>query len=256
MPTSTKLKVFLMDKASSPQFYKDELEMEGDPIEIPFEPGLYVFKTKISKSEHVLGDPLFDCAVYTANNSFDNCRKKEVMDIFEREIGCQPPPIADDKDKMYNKKFEFSEKRSCRMNELFWSVAIPDGKSRCKNPYTKSKYTTRRYFKTPIQYANLNIVFDQKIAVVQTRFSINAQTFLTQSGGFIGVGRTSLWILVSLLGVCQVKDRFSYFPDTRRHKTNFQNFQAVRKIKSYGLWSTATTNKREIKNSEGNNDMP
>ena len=68
IPSSAKLKVFLMDKASSPQFYRDELEMKGDPIEIPFQPGISIFKTKISKSEHVLGDPLFDCAMYTENN--------------------------------------------------------------------------------------------------------------------------------------------------------------------------------------------
>ena len=193
-----------MDEAGSPQLYPDELEMVGDPIEIPFEPGIFVFKTKISKSEHVLDDPLFDCAIYTANNSFDNCRKREVMEIFEREIGCQPPPIAVDEDKMCNKKFNVSEERSNYVHTLFWSVAIPDGKSRCKIPCTKSKFTTRRYFKTPYSYTSLNIIFDQKIPVARTRFSINGLTFLTRSGGFIGVGRTLLWILVSLLGVRQV----------------------------------------------------
>ena len=136
IPSSAKLKVFLMDEAGSPQFYPDELEMVGDPIEIPFEPGIFVFKTKISKSEHVLDDPLFDCAIYTANNSFDDCRKTEVMELFEKELGCQPPPIAIDEEKMCNRKFEFSEKRSRRIMRLFWSVALPGGKSRCKMPCT------------------------------------------------------------------------------------------------------------------------
>ena len=44
MLSSAKLKVFLMDQASSPQFYHDEFEMDGDPIEIPFEPGIFIFK--------------------------------------------------------------------------------------------------------------------------------------------------------------------------------------------------------------------
>ena len=162
------------------------------------------FKTKISKAEHVLDDPLFDCAVYTANNSFDDCRKTEVMELFEKELGCQPPPIAVDDEKTCNQKFEFSEKRSRRITNLFWNVAIPDGKSMCKMPCTTSKYTTRRYFRIPYPKTMLSIVFDQTIAVAHSRFSIDIQTFLTKVGGFIGVGRTSLWILVSLLGASQV----------------------------------------------------
>merc|ERR1711952_522092 len=70
MLSSLQLKVFLIDQANSPQLYPDQLEMEGDPIEFPFQPGYFIFKTKISKSEHFLNDPLYDCAAYTANNSF------------------------------------------------------------------------------------------------------------------------------------------------------------------------------------------
>ena len=204
MLSSLKLKVFLMDQANSPQLYPDQLEMEGDPIEFPFQPGYFIFKTKISKSEHVLNDPLYDCAAYTANNSFDDCRIREVMELFEKEIGCQPPPIAVDEDKMCNKKFNFSAESSELMEALFFSVAIPSGNSSCKVPCTRSRFTTRRFIKTPLPYTSLHITFDQKIAVARSRFSINEQTFLTKVGGFIGVGRTSLWILVSLLGASQV----------------------------------------------------
>ena len=49
-------------------------------------------------------------------------------------------PIAVDDEKMCNRKFEFSEKRSRRITKLFWHVAIPDGKSICKMPCTSSKY--------------------------------------------------------------------------------------------------------------------
>ena len=47
-------------------------------------------------------------------------------------------------------------------------------------------------------------MFDQKVDVARSRFSINGLTLLTRLGGLIGVGRTLLWILVSLLGAVQV----------------------------------------------------
>ena len=40
--------------------------------------------------------------------------------------------------------------------------------------------------------------------ITRSRFSIDGPTFLTKLGGLIGVGRTLLWILVSLLGTAQV----------------------------------------------------
>ena len=55
--SSAKLKVYLMDKVTSPLQYPDEMEMDGNQIEVPLQSRYYVYRTKISKSEHVLGDP-------------------------------------------------------------------------------------------------------------------------------------------------------------------------------------------------------
>ena len=67
-----------MDKANSPLQYPDEMEMDGNQIEVPLQSRYYVYRTKISKSEHVLGEPLFDCAVYTVNNSMIVLKKKKI----------------------------------------------------------------------------------------------------------------------------------------------------------------------------------
>ena len=42
-------------------------------------------QTRISKSGHVEGDPLFDCAIYTKSNSFDKCVQKELKELFTFE---------------------------------------------------------------------------------------------------------------------------------------------------------------------------
>ena len=74
----------------------------------------------------------------------------------------------------------------------------------CKPPCTKSKYTTRFLAVVPYDVRGLDIVFDNTVDITRARFSIDGYTFLTKSGGFIGVGRTLLWILVGLLGTAQV----------------------------------------------------
>ena len=78
-----------------------------------------------------------------------------------------------------------------------------DVKFKCKTPRTKIKYTTRS-LTLPYSSKALDIKFDKTVDITRARFSIDGPTFLTKSGGFIGVGRTLLWVLASLLGTAQV----------------------------------------------------
>ena len=80
------MQIFLMDRASSPHLYPDKMEMAGDPILVGQKEFLYTYQTRISKSEHVEGDPLFDCAIYTKSNSFDKCVQKELKELFTKEL--------------------------------------------------------------------------------------------------------------------------------------------------------------------------
>ena len=57
----------------------------------------------------------------------------------------------------------------------------------------------------PNATAIFDIVFDKTVEIIHTKFSTNAETLLTGFGGSVSSGRTLLWILVSLLGVSQVK---------------------------------------------------
>ena len=89
-----------MEKVNLLHIYPNELEMFGDPIQFEIgEPSsLISFKTKISMFEHAQDDPLFQCAVYTTDNSMtaNDCIQEELLGLIEEEIGCQPPLLAKD----------------------------------------------------------------------------------------------------------------------------------------------------------------
>ena len=124
---------------------------------------------------------------------------------FETTFGCQPPPFADHTHNICNQKFNFSPNETCEIEKWMEYLVSQNWSPNCKVPCTKSKYTTRFKSKTPYwNGAAIYIVFDQTLDVAQSRFSINSLTLLTRLGGLIGVGRTLLWILVSLLGAAQV----------------------------------------------------
>ena len=203
--SSAKLRVFFMDNVNSPKYNPDNMEMVGDQIEIGPGKNTFSFRTRISRSEHVKGDPLFDCTIYTEDNSFEDCIKKFSKETFEKEIGCQPPPFADDIHNICNQKFNFSPYETCVIEKRMDHIVSTNLRSNCQVPCTKTTYTTRLKSKTPF-YSGIRIIimFDQKVDVARSRFSINSLTLLTRLGGLIGVGRTLLWILVSLLGAAQV----------------------------------------------------
>ena len=54
------------------------------------------------------------------------------------------------------------------------------------------------------QYTEIYLKFDRTVYITKSGLSIDGLTLLTQAGGYIGFGRTVLWILVSLIGAAQV----------------------------------------------------
>ena len=53
------------------------------------------FKTQISRTVHVEGDPLLDCVVYTEDKSYGACVENELNQAFTKEIGCIPPLLTE-----------------------------------------------------------------------------------------------------------------------------------------------------------------
>ena len=94
----------------------------GYSIWVGPEPSIYTYRTRLSKSEHIEGDPLFECAVYTKNNSYDMCIREELEEVLAKELGCQPPYLSNNPNNMCDEKFNVSNDRSLEIASLFWEA--------------------------------------------------------------------------------------------------------------------------------------
>ena len=170
-----------------------------------------IYKVKILKTQHVQGDPLYNCAFYTIDNSYNDCIQNEVLEFFDKEIGCQPPLLAKDTNLLCNRKFNFSSSKARKINEYFIQLAIHNLKFKCRTPCSTKKFTTQLAHTTKSGSEDnlLAIVFDSKVDIVHSSFKIDEQTLLTRLGGSVSSGRTLLWILVGLLGAFQVMSKFT-----------------------------------------------
>ena len=214
--TTDAVRLFFMDKVNSLRLYPSDLEMVGDPIGIRIRepPIAKLYKTKISRFEHVQGNPLLDCAVYTTDNSYNDCIQDELLEPIEREIGCQPPLLAKDQNLMCNQKFNFSTAdQNKKIKRLFKPLYYHDTSFNCRTPCTTNVYTTKYVQSTPSSVENMTYLvleFDKTLEVGHSTFSIDGQTFVTRLGGSVSSGRTLLWILISLFGAVQVIQIFDF----------------------------------------------
>ena len=207
-----RLRTFFMDKSTSLQLYPNEMEMLADKLEMRlWLPETKTYKVKISKTHHVQGDPLYECAEYTIDNTYNDCAQNEILEFFKKEIGCQPPLLAKDANLTCNQQFNLSSKQAERIKKFFLQLYIRNVKLHCKTPCSTDEFRTQLVHTTKHEGGTnaLVIVFDKKVEIARSTFKIDEQTFLTRLGGSVSSGRTVLWILVSLLGACQVS--FEYF---------------------------------------------
>ena len=201
------LRVFFMEQVNSLQLYPNEMEMIGDPIEIKLEHFQHwkaSYKTKISRSQHVQNDPNFKCGVYTGENSYNDCVQNELLELFNKEIGCHPPLLAKESKHMCNKNFDVTNTKAARINKLFKHLYYHDGVFKCMSPCSSIVYNTRFVHKAEDKRTHLVITFDKTVEVIRSTFSIDEQTFLSRLGGSVSSGRTLLWMILTLVGVIQV----------------------------------------------------
>ena len=205
------LRLFFMSQANSLKLYPNEMETLGDPIEIKREDSdaqMTTYKTKISRNQHVEGDPRFKCRGYTIDDSYNDCIQNELLDAFDQEIKCQPPLLVKDPTRICNKRFNIKDNTTVeRIRKLFNNLYYHDFNygDRCRVPCLTNVYNTRFVHKAKKKKATiLAITFDNTVEVFQSSFSIDEQTFLTRLGGSVSSGRTLLWISLTLLGVVQV----------------------------------------------------
>ena len=209
------IRIYLMDKANSAGLCPQDFDMLGDPIkvkvgDVQVGQGRYsYFKTKISRSRHVLGDPKFECSEYTEDDSYYDCITSELEDLFVRELGCVPPLLVKEEKNVCNKRFNnnnISDEKLDNLKGIFNKIYFHDIQlKKCKTPCTKTVYHSKRYLQNvPSKGLKVVIMFETSITVTESSFMIDGPTLLTRFGGSVSSGRTLLWILLSILALTQV----------------------------------------------------
>ena len=178
----TSVRLFLLDKTNSLRLYPEDHEMVGLPIKFDFRHEKYSeadYKIQISRTKHVPGDPHLDCRTYTDSDTFNDCFQDDLLDYFKGELGCEPPLLAKDLKKMCDQRFNFTKEKDKDLKERFMHLYYHDGKSKCKTPCVKTIFSSSLIHTFQgLSKTLLFLVFDERIKITQSKFSIDEQTLL------------------------------------------------------------------------------
>jgi hypothetical protein len=209
------VKVLFQDPINGRDIIPIVFEMKGDPIKVETKPQkkLHKFQTKISKSEHVRGDPKYDCEHYSEDNTYGQCIEAELVSKMHHLIGCHSPLISMQKEGICNETFNLTKHDDevvGKLNGVFNNFVNDYESNSCKQPCTKYAYETKFLYDTHWRGNDngINIAFSKKVELTETTFLIGIPSFLTGLGGAISGGRTLLWFIVSAFCVINVFQKF------------------------------------------------
>ena len=105
------------------------------------------------------------------------------MADFKKELGCAPPLLNADPDDLCNKTFNVSDKRDKEVKAMFTPLYFHTKDFNCKTPCTKTVFTSKFMHTSPTKWKDqmaLIVVFDKKLDVTHSAFSISEQTLLVR----------------------------------------------------------------------------
>ena len=203
--SNSKTRVLFRDPVNSADMIPISFEMTGDRVERQAQANetkrmRKTYKIKIKQNIQEIDDPKSECQIYTLNTTFDFCTSFDILTTMNNYLGCFPPLLSPNINKTCNTFIHKSENESQHIiswiDEMYKSYQTKN----CKKPCTHTTFETALLEEVASDFDRITLRFDQEVDITRSVFSINTHTFLTRLGGSVSLGRTSLWIFLSILG--------------------------------------------------------
>ena len=140
---------------------------------------------------------------YKLIGQYENCRDKEMGDIFQSLIGCVPIWFTDQPGHCGQQNT--TERNLDIVYDLMSSVGAGSFLSKCLPPCTSVQYIAeqRNTQVTNDGMEKIYLYIDQNVQVARTTFVIDLFTLLNRLGGTIGICKEALWCILILVGLVE-----------------------------------------------------
>ena len=207
-------RVFMADRVTASIFDQHKLSiMLGDNLVSKSDyNGYMVYRVKITEDIRLENDPHYPCIDYKIMGEYAECVENEIIEENFKYLNCTPPWMTEDEDLWCKGRREYN---STLMEEKHKRFVTKLGMIEAKSELCSVPCKVKRYHAEEIgvrEWDNvkggLAIWFENEVDIVRASWKIDEESLISSVGGFIGVSKNLLWLIIML--ITSVGGLFSY----------------------------------------------
>ena len=207
----SRFKVLLIHPNTASLVLPSHQEMAGDEMVIdPNKAQITQYSVQAKIHIYKEDNPNYKCTSYEKGTSFESCISKDIKRTSESLINCFPPWLETENEKNICKGHLNTSKTTFYKLQGLWDQKLLDKETACLSPCENIIYKSKREYYTSstsnVSASMTYILFDKTAVIYRARFTVGVITLLSRIGGYIGGGRTLLWIIIAGCGFTKTLD--------------------------------------------------
>ena len=200
-------KVFMADRLTASFFDLHKAVMLGDKIvsgtdSHKMNNGLMNYKVKIIEDAKLEGDPKYPCIDYNIHGEYAKCVEEDNVRQSMKYLNCTPPWMTDDEDVWCRGAYKAdTDSTLVELIFFFERLSISEGNlKKCSVPCKIKRYQAKEIgLRGKKNFRGIMLSFEQEVEVTKSSWNIDARTLLSKIGGFIGISKNFLWLILLLM---------------------------------------------------------
>ena len=202
--SSGSFKIFLADKTTYSYFDQNKDIMLGhNLVSGPKHKGQFTYKVNIMEEERLESDTENPCINYKTNGEYAECIEDEMVRQNSYYLNCTPPWMTKKEELWCKGRHEIDENMGMKYyTQLIGKIVASEASTgKCFEPCKIKRYQVKKIGSKQRRddLRGLTIYFGNKVKTTKSKLTITTRTLFSKIGGFIGVNRSFLWLIIMFL---------------------------------------------------------
>ena len=174
--------------------------MLGDKI-VSSTNGFRHFKVRIKEEKNMPEDPNYPCIDYRVQGEFSKCFETEMTKQNSKFLNCTPHWMTDNENIWCKGKHRIDANLTFSYYLVFLND-IEEGEAnpgKCLVPCKLHRFQVEEIGTRQNNKKGLKIRFEKEVEITKSSLAINTITLLSKIGGFIGINKNFLWLIIFIM---------------------------------------------------------
>ena len=201
-------KMFLADQLAYSYFDQNKDIMTGHNLVSGPAGEEFTYKVNIREEIRLENNPDSPCVDYKIIGEYATCVENEMVRKNSHFMNCTPPWMTENEKLWCKDKMVFEEDKGYEYITTLTQIMTSEAsKGQCSVPCKSKKYQVKKLgSKQETAYGTnvtnghaIKIYFGTIVYTTRSAFQIKAATLLSKIGGFIGINKNLLWLLIMVI---------------------------------------------------------